>query len=721
MTTDKLYAIDKLFNPDAIAVAGASANPNNLGSRNLRLIKSYGYKGRLYAINPKGEPSHGADGYRRLTEIEEPIDLCIVAIPAAAVSETVGQCVQKKIPVAQILTGGFGETGKAGRATEKDILKLSGGATRLVGPNCLGVFSAGSRITFVAGVSEIAGTVSIASQSGGLGVDMLHQAKARGLDLNKLVSVGNCIDIDLSDYLNFFREDTETAVVGLYIEGLRQGRQFYTALKEVCRTKPVVIVKGGRTSQGAKSVASHTNSLAGEYETWKTAADQAGAILVEDIDSFLALLTALQPHVPLFEHRGIALVGNGGGASVLATDLLEERGLKLATLHEDTARSLSKIEMPPGATVGNPTDTPVNALNKSGGTVLADVCNCLLGDSDVGGMIFHLNLVPFINYTNYPGIVRGITEALELIRIDGKPVFVAIRSVPEMEEIRKEILSVLRRLEIPCFHSPGEAVNTLASVYHWHQRALARESVAPPLSGECRVAEAKGFIKLFKDKGCRLLPLEAAFHLLGFFGIAHPNCKLAKDATEALDAAKAIGFPVALKIDSPGIIHKTDAGGVRIGLNTPSEVEKGFAEICQAAVKYSADAAINGILVQEMSSKPVQELICGLKTDPVFGKVVLVGMGGIFVELFKDFTMRVLPLDDSDPRRIWQELKSSPLLSGYRGNRAGDTDALEGLIQRLALLAESIPEIGELDLNPVMVLESGKGVTAVDCRVILKY
>ena len=208
MATDKNDAINKLFNPRAIAVAGASANPNNLGSRNLRLIKSYGYNGKLYAINPKGEASQGIDGFKRLTEIQEPIDLCIVAIPARAVVETIGECVKKEIPVAQILTGGFSETGKAGRISEKNILEKAGGITRLVGPNCLGVFSAGSRITFVSGVSDAVGKVSIASQSGGLSIDMLLQAKSRGLKLSQLVSMGNCMDLDAVDFLNYFWKDS---------------------------------------------------------------------------------------------------------------------------------------------------------------------------------------------------------------------------------------------------------------------------------------------------------------------------------------------------------------------------------------------------------------------------------------------------------------------------------------------------------------------------------
>lgn len=722
MVTDKNYAINKLFNPHAIAIAGASANPNNLGSRNLRLIKSYGYAGNLYAVNPKGEASHGIDGFRKLTEIQEPIDLCIIAIPAKAVIETIGECVKKEIPVAQILTGGFSETGKTGRISEKNILEKAGGITRLVGPNCLGVFSAGSRITFVSGVSDAVGKVSIASQSGGLSADMLLQAKARGLDLNKLVSIGNCVDIDLVDYLNYFSDDPETAVVGLYIEGLRQGRQFYTALKNICCKKPVVILKGGRTSQGAKSVTSHTNSLAGEYEIWKTAANQAGAILVEDIDDFLALLTALQPHIPSLMQKGIALVGNGGGTSVLATDLLEECGLNLASLTEQTKSDLAMIEMPPGTTVGNPTDTPVNALNKSGGEILAEVCNCLLGDSEVGGMIFHINLLPFINYDNRQDIVRGVANALKLIKIKDKPLFVSLRSIPDadMEEMRKEILKTLQQVGIPCFHSPSEAVRTLTLVYQWKQRPVSKELFKWSAGSEDQIKEAKTIVQKLKEEDCSLLPQEKAFDLLKRFGISYSANKLARTAAEAVAFAKEIGFPVAMKIDSPQIIHKTDAGGVQIGLATSEALEKAFEEIWDSAARYSPAATINGIIVQKMSEKPVIEMICGLKTDPVFGKVILLGIGGVLVELLKDFSMKILPLGDQDAGQMWQALKSSKLLTGFRGNKSGDIHALEDLIQKVALLGESVPEISELDLNPVMLMEAGKGLTVVDCRIILK-
>lgn len=472
METLTLSALESLFHPKSIAVVGASLNMQNLGTRNLKQLVDFGFEGDLFAVNPRAEPPFGISAYQRLTDIPQPVDFCVIVVPARAVDAVVADCVTKNIPVAQILTGGFGEFSDEGRCLEEKLIQTAAGQTRLVGPNCMGTYSSAGKLTMVASASREVGTVSIASQSGGLSIDMILHAKARGLAFNKVISMGNCIDLDAVDFLNYFGSDPSTEVIGFYLEGLRRSKAFFDALKTVSKQKPVVILKGGRTQLGAASVASHTNALAGEYVIWQAAIAQAGGLMVESVDELLATLTALQPQVPRPRGRGVALVGNGGGTTVLATDELEEGGVTLAPLRASSCAALSEITMPPGATVGNATDTPIGALNTGGGEALGQVIRCLLDDPEVNGLIVHFNLGAFINYENRYDIADGVSAALASVANSDKPIYVALRATPDpdIEAVRSRILMTTQQLALPCFQSAQEAVRTFAVVCNWMQK-----------------------------------------------------------------------------------------------------------------------------------------------------------------------------------------------------------------------------------------------------------
>ncbi len=715
-------AIKNLFYPKSIAVAGASGNTKNLGSRTLKLIKKFGFDGKIFAVNPRKEACQGAEGFNRVNEIKNKVDLCIIAVPAIYVQDVVSDCAEKGVPVAQILTGGFGEAGKQGRRLEIKILKKAGGKTRIVGPNCLGVYSSAGKLTFVSSADHSIGKVSIASQSGGLSVDMIMHAKSRGLKLGKVISMGNCIDLGPIDFMNYFTDDPETEVIGLYIEGIRHGENFFTALKNVARQKPVIVLKGGRTSLGAKSVTSHTNSLAGEFAIWKTAVSQAGGVIVDNFDTFMATLTAFQKDVPRLKGKGIALIGNGGGATVLATDFIEERGLTLAQLNESTKAAVTQIKVTAGSTIGNPTDIPVNALNRSGGEALGSVVNCIIKDPCIDGIIVHFNLLPLVNYENRQNITSEICSAILFMKKEKKPIYIALRSVPEpvLEEIRQKILETIREAQFPCFQNINEAVDAMAGVKEWLQRPIFMDQEGFELPAYV-IEQARKIIDQVKSKGYRSVPQDTCFDLLSLFGIPHPPMKLARSSSEARAVAAKIGFPVAMKIESPDIMHKSDVEGVLLGLKNEDEVEKGFQDICDSALQKIPGAEISGVLIQHMFDNPVQEMICGLKRDPVFGATVILGLGGIFVEMIRNVAMRISPLTKGETHQMWKETSWAKLLSGYRGRPKVDTDALEDLLQRVAAIGESIPEIKEMDLNPVMVLEEGAGLGAVDCRIIIDY
>ncbi|MEL7566834.1 MAG: acetate--CoA ligase family protein, partial [Dehalobacterium sp.] len=647
---------------------------------------------------------------------------CVIAVPAADVVKVATDCVEKGIPVAQILTSGFGESGQQGHRLENQLLRVTEGTTRLVGPNCIGIYSTPGQLNFVAGAEKSVGKISIASQSGGLSIDMLSSAKTRGLYLNKLISIGNCLDLDPVDFLRYFGQDPDTDVIGFYLEGLRRGREFIDVLNDVCRIKPVVILKGGRTSLGSKSAASHTNSLAGEHAIWQSAIAQAGGINVESVEELLSTLTALQSFVPRPTGKGIAFVGNGGGNTVLATDLLAERGLTLASLAQNSKDKISVIKMPAGSTVGNPTDTPVTALSKSGGEAIGQVVNELLQASEVGGLVLHFNLLPFINYENRKDIADSLCQAILAVCKVDKPVYVALYGNPdqEIEELRIRILDAVHQAQLPCFQSIGEAVKVLAKVYHWMERKPQNITImSTPLSQEL-LDEARTIITNARKAGCKCLTQEDAFRIINLFGIPSPEMMIARNQNEAVTKAAAIGFPVVMKIDSADIIHKTEVDGVRIGLQCEKEILQAYKEIMSSAVHACPSARINGVIIQAMESKPMQEMICGLKQDAVFGSVIVLGCGGILVELLRDVSMRVLPLRPGESAMMWRELKVSSLLNGYRGRDKADTKSLEDLIQRVASIGFHLPEIAEMDLNPVMVNENGRGIKVVDSRIIIK-
>jgi acyl-CoA synthetase (NDP forming) len=722
MPTKPIDAIDFLFTPRSIAVAGASTNPKNLGSRTLKLIKDFGFDGPIYAVNPKAEPSSGVPGYASVAEVPGELDLCMVVVPARFALGVIEDCAQRGVPIAQVLTGGFAETGPAGIDAERRMVETAAGRTRLVGPNCIGVYSPRARLTMAAFADTRPGTVAIASQSGGLSIDMILQARSRGLKLSKLVSIGNCMDLDPVDFLSYFAADEQTHVIGMYIEGLKRGGEFLAALRKVAPQKPIVILKGGRTGQGAKSVASHTNSLAGDFAIWKAAAHQTGVVLAENVDDFLAALTVLQPHVNHPTGRGLALVGNGGGATVLATDLSEELGLHLAELTPDSQKQMAEISMAPGSTVGNPTDTPVGALNKAGGESMGQVIETILRDDNVHGMIVHFNLVPFINYTNRQEIAEGLAMAITKANSASKTVLLALRSVsdPRLDPIREYLLDVADKANLPCFQSADEAVSAMARIYRHASEKLDSSLLKyEAYVSKKAIASAQTLVRQRIADGINYLNQKDCFDLLSLFGIDHPPYRLVSEEDQAAHAAAEIGFPVALKIDSPDIVHKSEADGVKVGLNDGNEVRRAFQSILTAARTHKPDAKIEGVLVQGMRSGQSVEMICGLKRDPVFGAVLVVGMGGIYVEMMRDVSLRVLPLAESDPARLWRELRSARLLTGYRGQPPADTNALEDLIRRLAILGETLPEIVELDLNPVRLCRSGTGAGALDARIFL--
>lgn len=667
----------------------------------------------MFAVNRDGERSGAVPGYRRVADIPETIDVCFIAVAARIVPRIIEDCVAHGVPIAQIFSSTYGEPGDPNAA----LLRAAAGKTRLIGPNCLGTHSPGGRITFVRDPDRRSGSVAIVSQSGGLTTDIIHQARLRGLRLSKAVSIGDCIDLGPADFLAYLADDSETQTIGFYLEGTKDAR-FITLLREVASRKPVVILKGGRTAAGAASAMSHTGALAGDYSTWEAAIEQAGGSTADDVDELLAMLTGLQDRVPLPRGNRVAMIGNGGGITVLATDVLAQEGMTLASLTDESVAKIEAVELPAGSSFGSALDVPANVLTRMQGRGIHALFAAMVADPGVDVVIAHFNLVAFALYEGGETLARSVAAMLGTIDRKGKPLYVALRGSldPTIEEYRQLILESCERAGLPCFAEATEAARVAGQT--WRRERFLRRSLdeIEPLAASATAA-CRRILEAAKRLGRRTLSQIEAFALLDALELHHPRLLNARSAAEASEHAASVGFPVALKIDSQDVVHKTEGGGVRLGVATPSEVLTAFDEIVEAANRSHAGARIDGVIVQGMAAAPLLEAIVGIKRDTQFGPLVLVGKGGIFVELYRDVTVRVAPVGRAEAREMWRELRARPLFEGFRGGPPVDDTAFEQAVVRLSQLAVAFPEIVELDVNPLFL--HATGATAVDCRVQL--
>lgn len=473
MAANLKQALDAAFKPASVAVIGAS-NSLKLGGADMRFLIESGYRGKVYPVNPKEEIVQGYQAYQSILDIPEPVERAAIAVPSRFVRQAVAECAQKGVRVIQIYTAGFGEFGAEGKAVEEQMIaEAHAQGMRIIGPNCIGTYCPGSGLSFVRDPNPLPGDVAFVSQSGGIAFDMVARGKISGIRYSKAISVGNCIDLDHPDFLEYLAEDDETRVIGFYIESVKDGRRFMELLRRVTRQKPVVILKGGRTQAGSRSVASHTGSLSGDYEIWQGLFKQTGAIPVKSIDEMLVALASLQ-HLKPFSSAGTAIVGNGGGATVLATDYSEEVGLGLAELTPSTAARLSELGVAHGDQNANPIDMPANQLAEEAGGLLGRVLQTLSDDPTVAHLLFHINLTPVMNYMDLDWILPKLLEQLDLIDRSRTNVAVALRynGKPEIERLRYEVAQALQDKGIPSFLSIEQALFGLSLVAR-HGRRLA--------------------------------------------------------------------------------------------------------------------------------------------------------------------------------------------------------------------------------------------------------
>lgn len=696
--TDKL---DAFLCPDSVVVIGASRDPEKLGHGVLSNILASGYQGDVYPVNPKADEVLGLPAYASVKDIPGKLDLAVIVIPERFVLNAVRESCEKGLKAIIVITAGFAETGVEGVRREQELTAIAQEyGVRIIGPNCLGVIDTFCPInaSFAASMPD-RGRIAFMSQSGALCTAVLDLAVAEGIGFSRFVSLGNKADVDEAALLRKWKDDEQTRVVLAYIEGLPDGREFIDVAREVSARKPVVALKSGTTEAGSKAVSSHTGSLAGSERAYEAAFQKAGVLRAESLRDIFdwGLVFAYQP---LLEGPNIAVVTNAGGPGILATDGLERAGLHLAQLKTGTVQTLRQA-LPGVANVYNPIDVVGDARADRYALAL----KAALEDPNVNGVIVILT----------PQVMTEITETAErvskLAGQYGKPIVGCF-----MGEAKVRVgAEILNRNRVPNFPYPDRAVSALQAM--WRYRQYLEQPKTEPDQFVVDREEVQRILNEVRADGRVTLGEAEARGVIAAYGIALPESRLARTSEEAIEIAEDIGFPVALKVASPDILHKSDVGGIRLNLRNADDVRDAFDPIMYRSRKHLPNAEIWGTLVQEMID-PGREVIVGMSRDPQFGPLILFGLGGIYVEVLKDVAFRLAPVTEREAGEMINEIRSAPLLRGVRGEKRSDLEAIVDIIQRVSQLVMEFPEIVELDINPVMVHD--KGAIALDARLSIK-
>jgi len=675
------------FYPSSIALVGASAEKGKVGNVILKNLKNF--RGRIYAVNPKYSEIEGFECYPSILALPETVDLAIIAIPAKFVASAVEECGLKGVKNVIVISGGFREVGTEGAKLEYNLIQIANKfGINLLGPNCLGMINAeiGLNATFSV-VSPKFGDVAFLSQSGAFILAVILWAQKTKFGFSKIVSLGNKAVLSEADFLNYLAEDSATNVVMLYLEGIQDGRRFMETAKKVSKQKPIVIMKAGKTESGAKAASSHTGSLAGSYEVYKAAFRQSGIIVAETVEELFDFALALSKNR---KAGSVAIITNSGGPGVMASDAVEIHGLKLAPLSSETIEALKKF-LPPSANFYN----PVDILGDADTERFSRAIEVISEDKEVGTILAILAPTAQIDFY----------KAVEKVLSVEKPVFCCFMGIDESCEER------LIKNRIPNFFDPTRAVKAISAVNQYAKFDFSKKEIK---KFEVNKKEADSIFEELMKLESRFVGVEG-MKLLECYGINTAPWGIAKSADEAEKIAESIGYPVAMKIVSPDVIHKSDIRAIKLDVEK-GEVKSSFYEIITRVENYMPSARIEGVLVQKMV-KGGREVILGMKKDPQFGEVIMFGLGGIYVEVFKDVAFRIAPLSFEDALDMIKSVKSFALLKGIRGEKMYDLNSLAETIVRFTQLSMDYP-IAEMEINPLKVFE--KGCIAVDFRMLLE-
>jgi len=689
--------LDPIFSPHAVAVVGASRRRESLSFRLIHNLVVNEFSGVIFPVNPQASALHSLKCYPTVAAIPDPVDLAIIMVPRDKVQGMVEECVAKGVKGLIVITAGFSETGKEGAALERRLREtVRAAGVRMIGPNCMGVINTDAEVTLDATFSPTParrGAIGFVSQSGALGVAILNVAQDIGVGLTQFVSMGNKADVSGNDLIEHWEDDPETKVIAMYLESFGNPRRFTEIAKRVTRKKPILVVKSGRTAEGARAATSHTGAIAGTDVTVSAFLEQCGVLRANTIEEMFDVARALA-RVPLPSGSRVGIVTNAGGPAIMATDACVNLGLQIAELSDATRATLRSF-LPPEASVGNPVDMIASATPENYAKSVAAVL-----DDPAVDMVMVINVTPVL--ANPIDVLQSIAA---VTRDRPKPVLAVMMATEEFYDAVKT-----QRDLPPVYHFPEPAARVmylLARYAAWRRRPADR--AAPDFAtDDARVAEILGEVK------DGYLDQAAAFRVLELYGVPVAKWRRVSGRDEVLKAAGEIGYPVVLKAVASDLVHKSEAGAVRVDLRDEEELGAAVAEMDRSVA--AAGHAVEGFLVQEMA-RGGHEVIFGITTDPRFGPLLMFGLGGKYVEVFQDVRFAVTPLDAEEARDVVRGIRGFKLLEGVRGEPGADLDLLVEILLRLAQLSQRHPRIRELDVNPFLAGPDRASARALDARI----
>lgn len=694
-------SLQSFFEPTTVAVIGASADPAKLGHIVLQNIIDGGYAGELYAVNPKGELILDIPTYTDIRKIPDPVDLAVIAVPAGSVNEVVESCGAAAVKGIIVISAGFSEEGGEGSVREQRLREITGRyGIRILGPNCLGLIDTGHKLNAsFAGAMPPRGPIAVVSQSGAICTAILDWAKETNLGFSSFVSVGNKLDVSESDLLQTWKDDDDTSVILGYLEGITDGPKFMEAAGGLTRRKPFILIKAGTSAAGEAAVSSHTGTLTGSDDVLNAVLARTGVTRAETIEQVFDFASTFAT-APLPKGSRVAIVTNAGGVGVLTTDAVAGCGLAMAELGKKT-QSLLRKALPEEANVHNPVDCIGDARAGRYQTALSIV----LKDTGVDAVIVLLT----------PQAMTEVEATADVIvsaqKNTDKPILSAFIGGAGV----RPGLRILADNEAVGFGTPERAVRSLAALVGYAEYRREPRRPAPTQPKASKDSEKRFRTAMTHNQQAIVGP--QALALLEPYGIVGPPVAHAPSIDEAVKAAEKLGYPLVMKIDSPDVLHKTDAGGVALGLRDAEEIRQSYTSMLKAVKKHVPDALVHGVeLYPEV--KPGPDFLVGGSRDVTFGPVVTFGFGGIYVETFQDVACEVAPLDDDQARALIHRTKASAILAGARGGEVLDTEALVKAVIGVSRVMHDFPDISELDLNPIRVYQ--KGALSLDTRIILK-
>lgn len=695
--------IKYLFEPRTVAVIGAARDPQKIGYKILANILTGGYHGKVFPINPQNGEILGLKAYTKIEEIPEPIDLATIVIPAHFVFDAVQSCARKKVKFLSIISSGFSEVGNF-EEERKIVFFAREQGMRILGPNIFGIYSAAASLNATFGSSPIVpGKVAIITQSGALGIAMIGKTAAENIGLSAIISVGNKADLNEADLLEYLIADGRTKVILLYMEGVRGGEEFLRVLEKATKKIPVVVIKSGRSERGAIAAASHTGSLAGSDEVFDDLMRQFGVMRAESVAEAFNWCKFLA-HSPLPQGENTVIITNGGGIGVLATDACAKYNVRLY----DDLPALKDIFGQVTPNFGS-TKNPIDLTGQATTIHYRAALEAAQKSPQIHAVIALYGETAVFDAENLAHLIKEIDQQY---KSGQKPLVFSIFG----GEIIEKCLQQLRREKVAVFGDVYEAVSCLGALYAYYEYlqnyAAEREEVVIDSSAIMAVIN-----KVLQEKRSFLLAHEGQA-VMQAAGITVPRSIQARSVEEAVQAAEKIGYPVVMKVISRDILHKSDAGGVALDLMNGKEVVDAYQAIMRSCRAYLPQARIEGVEISEMVEKGIETII-GARRDNTFGSLVMFGLGGIYVEVMKDVTFRALPINQKEARKMIKEIKAYPLLMGVRGEEKKDLEVIVNTLLKVGAILQEFPMISDLEINPLVVYEQGRGGKAVDVRIML--